>query len=349
LAPTPGESTGCLEWSDALIVRITERRTLGRSQLEVSPFALGHSMGQRDFDQTAAKRFDQLIASALAHGVNFFDSSDAYWDGLHEQWLARALAGRRTEAIIASKFGNISLPDGSKATNGRPDYLRACCEASLRRLNTDYIDLYYAHRIDPKVPIEDTVGEMSRLVQEGKVRWLGLCEASAATLQRAHTIHPITALQTELSLWYPDDFLKLQPLLGSLEISFVGYSPLGRGLLTGQITSLADFDARDRRRIHPRFHSEHIADNLALVEQMRPLAEALGVSQAQLALAWVQQLGPGVIPVTGTQSEEKLLLSVAASMIELPSATLTELARIFQPQARSGTRYPSSMLPDLGI
>jgi len=338
-----------LEWSDGLNVKITERRTLGRSRLEVSPFALGHSMGQRDFDQAAATRFDRLIATAIDHGVNFFDSSNAYWDGLHEQWLARALNGRRAEAIVASKFGNITLPDGSKATNGRPDYLRACCEASLRRLNTDHIDLYYAHRIDPKVPIEDTVGEMSRLVQEGKVRWLGLCEASATTLERAHAVHPITALQTELSLWYPDDFLKLKPLLESLGISFVGYSPLGRGLLTGQITGLADFDPRDRRRIHPRFHSEHIADNLALVAQMRPLADELGISQAQLALAWVQQLGPHVIPVTGTQSEEKLLLSVAASMLELPAATLAALARIFHPEARSGTRYPSAMLPDLGI
>ena len=329
--------------------RITERRTLGRSDLKVSPMALGHSMGQRDFDAAAAARFDRLIGCALDHGVNFFDSSDAYWDGVHEQWLARALAGRQSEAIVTSKFGNITLPDGSKATNGHPDYLRACCEASLKRLRTDCIDLYYAHRIDPKVPIEDTVGEMSRLVAAGKVRWLGLCEASAATIRRAHAVHPITALQTELSLWYPDDWINLRAVLRELGITFVGYSPLGRGLLTGQITGLNDLDPRDRRRIHPRFHDENIASNLALVEQMRPLAQALGLSTAQLALAWVQQLGDDVIPVTGTQSEDKLLASVEASRVRLPIETVALLESIFQREARSGTRYPASMLPDLGI
>lgn len=324
-------------------------RTLGACALRVSPLALGHSMGQQSFDPEAAARFDRLIAAALDQGVNFFDTSDAYWDGLHEQWLARALGDRRGQAIIASKFGNITLPDGRKATNGEPAYVRACCEASLRRLRTDVIDLYYAHRIDPKVPIEDTVGEMSRLVAEGKVRLLGLCEASAATIRRAHAVHPITALQTELSLWYPDEWLKLRDLLEAMRISFVGYSPLGRGLLTGQIRGLDDLAPKDRRRIHPRFHDQHIGTNLALVDRMRPLAEALGLSTAQLALAWVTQLGHDVVPVTGTQSEAKLRQSIAASQYKLPPATVEALNMIFNPQSRAGTRYPEAMLPDLGV
>lgn len=306
-------------------------------------------MGQQAFDSNAAARFDRLIATALDQGVNFFDSSDAYWDGLHEQWLARALDGRRSEAIIASKFGNITLPDGRKATNGEPKYVRACCEASLRRLQTDVIDLYYAHRIDPKVPIEDTVGEMSRLVTEGKVRHLGLCEASAATIRRAHAVHPIAALQTELSLWYPDEWLNLHNLLRTMRISFVGYSPLGRGLLTGQIKGLDDLAPKDRRRIHPRFHDQHIGQNLALVERMRPLAEALGLSTAQLALAWVTHLGDDVVPVTGTQSEAKLHQSIAASQYALPVTTVEALSLIFSPKSRAGTRYPEVMMPDLGV
>ncbi len=306
-------------------------------------------MGQQTFDALAASRFDRLIAAAVANGINFFDSSDAYWEGLHEQWLARALGTGRRNVIVASKFGNITLPDGSKATNGRPDYLRACCEASLRRLKTDCIDLYYAHRIDPKVPIEETVGEMGRLVEEGKVRWLGLCEASAATIRRAHAVHPITALQSELSLWYPDEWLQLHDLLKTLDISFVGYSPLGRGLLSGQITGLTDLAPKDRRRIHPRFHDQHIAHNLALVERMKPLASALGLSTAQLALAWVLQLGDSVVAVTGTQHENKLLQSVAALSVKLPNSTVAELEKIFGPESRSGSRYPESMLPDLGV
>jgi len=324
-------------------------RKLGFSDLYVAPVALGHSMGQQSFGPEQALEFDRLIQDALRQGFNFFDSSDAYWDGLHEQWLARALQGVRSQAIVATKFGNITLPDGKKATDARPAYLRACCEASLRRLNTDYIDLYYLHRVDPKVPIEETVGEMSRLVEEGKVRYLGLCEASAETIQKAQAIHPIAALQTELSLWYPDNWYEKQHLLKALNISYVGYSPLGRGLLTGQIKQLQDLDPKDRRRIHPRFHSENIDANLQKVHQMQPLADQLGLSLAQLALAWVLQLGPEVIAVTGTQRAKYFIESMAATQIRLPEDVVRELAQIFEPEKRSGLRYPSEMLNGLNI
>jgi len=324
-------------------------RKLGFSDLYVAPVALGHSMGQQSFGPEQALEFDRLIQDALRQGFNFFDSSDAYWDGLHEQWLARALQGVRSQAIVATKFGNITLPDGKKATDARPAYLRACCEASLKRLNTDYIDLYYLHRVDPKVPIEETVGEMSRLVEEGKVRYLGLCEASAETIQKAQTIHPIAALQTELSLWYPDNWYEKQHLLKALNISYVGYSPLGRGLLAGQIKQLQDLDPKDRRRIHPRFHSENIDANLQKVHQMQPLADQLGLSLAQLALAWVLQLGPEVIAVTGTQRAKYFIESMAATQIRLPEDVVRELAQIFEPEKRSGLRYPSEMLNGLNI
>jgi aryl-alcohol dehydrogenase-like predicted oxidoreductase len=324
-------------------------RKLGFSDLYVAPVALGHSMGQQSFGPEQALEFDRLIQDALRQGFNFFDSSDAYWDGLHEQWLARALQGVRSQAIVATKFGNITLPDGKKATDARPAYLRACCEASLKRLNTDYIDLYYLHRVDPKVPIEETVGEMSRLVEEGKVRYLGLCEASAETIKKAQTIHPIAALQTELSLWYPDNWYEKQHLLKALNISYVGYSPLGRGLLTGKIKQLQDLDPKDRRRIHPRFHSENIDANLQKVHQMQPLADQLGLSLAQLALAWVLQLGPEVIAVTGTQRAKYFIESMAATQIRLPEDVVRELAQIFEPEKRSGLRYPSEMLNGLNI
>jgi len=324
-------------------------RKLGFSDLYVAPVALGHSMGQQKFGPEQALEFDRLIQDALSQGFNFFDSSDAYWDGLHEQWLARALQGIRAQAIVATKFGNITLPDGKKATDARPAYLRACCEASLSRLNTDYIDLYYLHRVDPKVPIEETVGEMSRLVEEGKVRYLGLCEASAETIKKAHAIHPIAALQTELSLWYPDNWYEKQHLLKEMNVAYVGYSPLGRGLLTGQIKQLQDLDPKDRRRIHPRFHTENIDANLQKVHQMQPLADQLGLSLAQLALAWVLQLGSEVVAVTGTQRAKYFNESMAATHIRLPEEAIQKLTHIFDPGNRSGLRYPSEMLNGLNI
>jgi aryl-alcohol dehydrogenase-like predicted oxidoreductase len=306
-------------------------------------------MGAQDFSADSEREFQALIACALDLGINFFDSSDAYWNGLHETWLGRALAGRRREALITSKFGNLTLPDGRKATDGRPEYAIACCEASLKRLGTDVIDLYYLHRVDPKVPIEDTVGAMGRLVEQGKVRHIGICEAGAQTLQRAHSEHPITALQTEYSLWHRQAGQDMLGLCRQLGIGFVGYSPLGRGLLTGDIQRFEDLAPSDRRRIHPRFKGENLERNLALVRRMEAMAQPLGLSCAQLALAWAAAQGQDIVPLTGTQRLKYVEQSVAALAQPLTAAQCAELEAIFSPEAVSGERYPVEMLKDLGI
>jgi len=326
-----------------------QRKRLGASSLEVSAMGLGHSMGFQDFSEHGLREFKQLVHRALELGMNFFDSSDAYWDGLHEEWLRAALGSQRQHAVVTSKFGNITLPDGSKATNARPEYVVSCCEASLKRLGTDCIDLYYLHRVDPHTPIEDTVGAMSRLVEQGKVRYLGICEAGVDTLQRAHRVHPITALQTEFSLWYRDTEIEMIGLCRELHIAFVGYSPLGRGLLTGGIQSFDDLDPKDRRRIHPRFHGDNLAHNLTLVARMQTIADRLGLTTAQLAMAWAVAQGDDIVPITGTQRVTYLEHSVAAAGFTLSADDSAELEAIFTPESRAGERYPRAMLAGLGI
>ncbi|WP_408595606.1 aldo/keto reductase [Limnohabitans sp.] len=326
-----------------------KRKRLGASSLEVSAMGLGHSMGFQDFSEHGLSEFKQLVHRALALGMNFFDSSDAYWDGLHEEWLRQALGAQRHQAVVTSKFGNITLPDGSKATNARPEYVVSCCEASLKRLGTDCIDLYYLHRVDPNTPIEDTVGAMSRLVEQGKVRYLGICEAGVDTLTRAHRVHPMTALQTEFSLWYRDTEVEMIALCRQLNIAFVGYSPLGRGLLTGGIQSFDDLDPKDRRRIHPRFHGDNLAHNLTLVARMQTIADRLGLTTAQLAMAWTVAQGDDIVPITGTQRVTYLEQSVAASGFTLSTDDSAELEAIFTPESRAGERYPRAMLSGLGI
>jgi len=329
-------------------------KSLGASALQVSAIGLGHSMGADDFSASGRQQFDRLIARALDLGVTFFDTSDAYWNGLHEHWLGSALKGAlrgkpNLAVVVASKFGNITLPDGSKATNARPEYVVSCCEASLKRLGTDCIDLYYLHRVDPKTPIEDTMGAMARLVEQGKVRHLGICEAGVATLERAHRVHPLTALQTEYSLWCQEAQQEVMGTCRRLGIGFVGYSPLGRGLLTGGIQSFEDLAPGDRRRIHPRFHGQNLARNLALVAQMEVIARRLDMSTAQLALAWAVAQGQDIVPVTGTQREKYVEQSAAAAGYELNAAECAELQAIFTTSARAGERYPVEMLAGLGI
>jgi aryl-alcohol dehydrogenase-like predicted oxidoreductase len=225
----------------------------------------------------------------------------------------------------------------------------SCCEASLKRLGTDCIDLYYLHRVDPNTPIEDTVGAMSRLVEQGKVRYLGICEAGVDTLQRAHRVHPMTALQTEFSLWYRDTEIEMIELCRQLNIAFVGYSPLGRGLLTGGIQSFDDLDPKDRRRIHPRFHGDNLAHNLTLVARMQTIADRLGLTTAQLAMAWTVAQGDDIVPITGTQRVTYLEQSVAAAGFTLSADDSAELEAIFTPESRAGERYPRAMLAGLGI
>ena len=324
-------------------------KNLGASGLTVSAIGLGHSMGADDFSASEKTNFNQLIDRALALGLNFFDTSDAYWNGLHETWLGDALAGRRGDAVIASKFGNITLPDGSKATNARPDYVLSCCDASLRRLGVECIDLYYLHRVDPKTPIEDTIGAMSRLVERGKVRFLGICEAGVRTIERAHAVHPLTALQTEYSLWCRDAEEVVISTCRRLNIGFVGYSPLGRGLLTGGIQTLGDLDPKDRRRIHPRFQGGNLAENLKLVARMKLIADRLGLTTAQLALAWAVAQADDIVPLTGTQRVKYLEQSVAAAAFSLSPADAAALESIFTPASRAGERYPVEMLAGLGI
>lgn len=324
-------------------------RQLGASGAAVSCLALGHSMGASDFSAAGRAQFNALIGRALELGVTFFDSSDAYWNGLHEQWLGAALGPARKHVMVTSKFGNLTLPDGSKATDARPEYAVACCEASLKRLGTDCIDLYYLHRVDPKVPIEDTFGAMARLVQQGKVRHLGICEAGVATLERAHRVHPLAALQTEYSLWARDAEADAIPACRRLGIGFVAYSPLGRGLLTGDIKRYDDLAPGDRRRIHPRFQGDNLARNLRLVAQMETIARRLGMTNAQLALAWVLAQGDDIVPLTGTQRAAYIEQSVAAAAHRLDAADCRALEAIFAPGARAGERYPVEMLATLGI
>ena len=328
-------------------------KNLGASGLQVSAIGLGHSMGADDFSTAGRQQFDRLIARALDLGVTFFDTSDAYWDGQHEKWLGTALksaqSGKPGHAVVASKFGNITLPDGSKATNARPEYAKSCCEASLKRLGTDCIDLYYLHRVDPKTPIEDTIGAMSRLVEQGKVRYLGICEAGAVTLERAHRVHPLTALQTEYSLWCREAQEEVMDTCRRLGIGFVGYSPLGRGLLTGGIQTFEDLAPGDRRRIHPRFQGENLTHNLALVAQMEVIARRRGLNTAQLALAWAVAQGQDIVPLTGTQREHFLEQSAAAAGYTLDAADCAELEAIFNPSTCAGQRYPVAMLAGLGI
>jgi aryl-alcohol dehydrogenase-like predicted oxidoreductase len=294
-------------------------RTLGRSDLTVSALGLG-CMGMSDFygsrDETESVA---TIRRALDLGVTLFDTADFYGPHTNEQLVGRAVAHRRDEAVIATKFGLVRDPADpvKRGINGRPEYARVCCEASLQRLNTDHIDLYYLHRADPHVPIEETVGAMAELVLAGKVRYLGLSEVLADTLRRAHAVHPIAVLQSEWSLWTRDLEGEVLDTCRELGVGIVAYSPLGRGFLTGTITSLDDFASDDLRRYHPRFQDEVFEKNLELVSTVRRLAKAKGVTPSQLALAWVLAQGEDVVPIPGTKRRRYLDENVAAVAVQL--------------------------------
>lgn len=295
---------------------------------------------------------DEAIATvhrALDLGVTMIDTADAYSDGKNETLVGRALRGRRDEAVLATKFGNIRHPDGRRDVNGSPAYVREACEASLARLGTDRIDLYYIHRIDPKVPIEETVGAMSDLKGEGKILHLGLSEASTDTLRRAHATHPITALQTEYSLWCRDVEDGHLPLCRELGIGFVAYSPLGRGLLTGAINTVDDMEENDRRRDHPRFEPANLERNVALVATLKELAENEGCTPAQLALAWILRRGDDILPIPGTRRRRWLEENTAALDLAPSDATLATLDRTFRAGAGAGTRYPAGQMKRVNI
>ena len=323
-----------------------QKRRLGRNGPEVSALGLG-CMGMSEF--YGARDEAESIATihhALDLGVGFLDTSDIYGPHTNEELVGRAIKGRRSEVFLATKFGILRDPrDPSvRGFNGRPEYVRSAADASLRRLNVDSIDLYYQHRVDPAVPIEETVGAMSDLVRAGKVRFLGLSEASAATLERACRIHPITALQSEYSLWSREPESGVLEACRRLGVGFVPYSPLGRGFLTGAITRPEDFDADDYRRNSPRFQGENFARNLALVAKVKDFAATLGCTPGQLALAWVLAQGEDLVPIPGTKHRKYLDENVRSLDVRLSRAQLAELDAQFPLDAAAGERYPAAMM-----
>jgi len=324
-----------------------ERRRLG--QLEVSAIGLGCATMTRFYGEPDPSSGIATIRRARELGIDFLDSSDAYGAGRNEELIARAVEGHRGEYVIASKFGNLSQSGGSRFSDGRPEYVREACEKSLQRLRTEVIDLYYIHRIDPTVPMEDTVGAMSELVRHGKVRHLGISEAGAATIRRAHAVHPLSAVQIEYSLWTRDVEAEVLPLCDELGIGFVAYSPLGRGFLTGGVTSLDRLRDGDARRRMPRFQAENLARNLALVEELKAHAATERCTPAQLAIAWVLSRRPFIVPIPGTSHVHRLEENAAAAGLRLSADTADALEHIFAPGAASGARYPAGHLERLMI
>jgi len=317
------------------------KRRLGTQGLETSAVGLG-CMGMSEFYGTADE--GEAIATihrALELGVNFLDTADIYGPFTNERLVGRAIEGRRDEVVLATKFGNVRNEQGERlGIRGDREYVLAACDASLERLGTDRIDLYYQHRVDPQTPIEETVGAMAELVEQGKVRYLGLSEAAAETIRRAHAVHPISALQTEYSLWTRDVEDEILPAIRELGIGFVAYSPLGRGFLSGRIRSVEDLEAGDFRRDNPRFQGENFQKNLELVERVEELAAAKGCTAAQIALAWVVVQGDDMVPIPGTTRVKNLEENVAALEVGLTADDLRDLDAVFPKGAAAGDRYP---------
>jgi aryl-alcohol dehydrogenase-like predicted oxidoreductase len=286
-----------------------------------------------------------ILRKAVELGINMLDTADAYGPFHNEEVVGKALKGiPRNKVIVATKFGQVRKPDGSRTICGTPEYVREACDASLKRLGIDVIDLYYQHRVDKSVPIEDTVGAMAGLVKAGKVRYLGLSEVSAANLRRAHKVHPITAVQSELSLWSRQDEVDILPACRELGIGFVAYSPLGRGFLTGTVQTQDALEASDVRRMMPRFNADNIGHNLQLARRLAELARAKGVTPAQLAIAWVLAKGPDVVPIPGTRKEARLAENIKATEIKLSAAEIKSLDDAAPIGAAKGDRYGAMMM-----
>ena len=326
-----------------------EYRTLGHSSLSVPAIGLGCMSMSGTYGKGDDAQSIEVVHRALDLGVNFLDSSDMYGFGHNEELLGRAIRGRRDQVLVTTKFGQGRTPEGKAFVNGRPDYVTQACDASLKRLGVDVIDLYYQHRVDPTVPIEDTVGAMKRLVERGKVRYIGLCEAAPATIRRAHAVHPLSAVQSEYSLLYRVEAEATLPTLRELGISFVAYSPLGRSWLSGKVHALGDIPADDRRRDHPRFQEANFAKNLELVSRIETIAKEKGCTPAQLALAWLLALGGDIMPIPGTKRRERLEENVRAVDLRLDAKDSERIASAIPAGAAAGTRYPEAQMKGVHI
>jgi aryl-alcohol dehydrogenase-like predicted oxidoreductase len=326
-----------------------QHRKLGQD-FRVSAIGLGCSGMSADYGVPDDAESIATIHRAAELGINLLDTSDAYAAGVNEQLVGQAIKGRREQYLISSKFGNIRGPNGQRGgVNGKPDYVPVACDASLKRMGIDVIDLYYIHRIDASVPIEDTVGAMSRLVEQGKVRYLGLCEAGPSTIRRAHKVHPLTAVETEYSLWTRDIESEILPTLRKLGIGLVAYCPLGRGFLSGAFQKRDDLLPEDRRHAHPRFQEGNFENNLRLLDPIKAVAAQKGCTMAQVALAWVLAQGNDLVPIPGTKRRTYLEQNVSAVDITLTKSEIERLEQSFPPQIAAGLRYPEFQLKGLGI
>ena len=327
-----------------------EQRTLGTSGIQASAVGLGlMSMsgvyGKPDDNESIA-----VIHKALDLGINILDSSDMYGWGQNEELLGRALRGKRDKALVVTKFGQVQNPSGGgNLVNGRPEYVAEACDASLKRLGIDVIDLYFQHRVDPSVPIEETVGGMKRLVEQGKVRAIGLCEAAPSTVRRAHAVHPLAALQTEYSLLYRAEAEAALPTCRELGISFVAYAPLGRSMLTGSVKTVADIPEGDRRRGHPRFEDANLSQNRVLVEKLESMAHEKGCTVGQLVLAWLLAQGKEIVPIPGTKRRERLDENVGALGVKLSADDVTRISEAAPAGAAAGLRYPAPQMKGVNI
>jgi len=322
-----------------------KKRKLG--PLEVPAIGLGCMVLPGFYFPGSEEQAIATLHRAADIGMNFLDTADAYGAGKNEALVGRAIKGRRDRYVIASKFGNVITPNAGREIDGRPEYVMSACEASLKRLGIETLDLYFQHRVDPQVPIEDTVGAMKRLVEQGKVRHLGLSEAAPATIRRAHKVHPIAALQTEYSLWTRDAEAEILPLCRELGIGYVAYSPLGRGIFGGEIQGAQSLAENDRRKAHPRFQGENLANNVRLAQAVAALAAGKGCSPAQLALAWLLSRGENIVPIPGTRRIDHLEANAAAADIVLSAAELAALDAAVPAGAAQGTRYPAGAMARL--
>jgi aryl-alcohol dehydrogenase-like predicted oxidoreductase len=324
-------------------------RKLGNSSLEISAIGLGCMTMIGIYGKADDAESEATIHHAIDRGVNFLDTSDAYGNGKNEELVGRAVKGRRDKVVLCTKFGNLRNSPSGKTVDGRPEYAAEACELSLKRLGVDVIDLYLLHRVDPDVPIEETVGGMKTLIDAGKVRYIGLSEAGTETMRRGHSVHPLSAVESEYSLMYRDAEKEWLPTCDELGMTYIGYSPLGRSLLTGAIKTLDDLPEGDRRRAHPRFQEANLSKNVAMVRALQEVGDKHDCSPSRVALAWVLAQRHNIVPIPGAKQRKHLDDNIAAADLTLEDDDLKRLGDIFKPGATAGTRYPEKQMGTVGI